>query len=327
MGLKITRIKMDKIVKEPDKTKQELGERAFSEATYASQACSVLVKEVPELGFGDSLLLWPLREGPLGALRTIQQLQEDRSFDRIVPTYIAEQSNTPRAKDWLQKEVGQEFDIQKCVPVAGTYDGGSGEMFAASSRALHGTGIKETFLSANVLLRVSSANELILTIDDFFVQYDAILGYAVDARDDSLYTSGVGFPRNIQVDVPAEMTEIAKVLNNLLEGEYGTSPLRSIEVIRSIMVYEIANASEGIDALNLWKSLDKIYDILAKKGQLRHLDRNEINRALRSQLVSADIISVRPLGGKRFIVQRSGAWDTYTPLLDVYQKFATASLR
>ncbi len=322
---------------------------SVAKANVLESLSDMFLDEV-ELASDSTIFFVPLSEGPLGPLFALNTISDH--VDQIVPIYVDSlnnQSNCQMMFSGSRRDLGIE-QSSRVTTLSGSYDGFSGEVLLNSARV--SSGILEKTLKKesnsdhfcfNARIQANRFRYIQATLENFH-QFNYInFAYAEDSNIYYEVEDETGFPGNILQGVSDNDVERAReVLMGLFNDWETPSPLRSVELIRAIILAEINSQKPGeeIDLLTLYKDIDKAHltNVAGNLGarlprgvkpspsalsQIKKVRNNYTDRLLTTLLKSRVLKELwfDPLSGQKLHypkILKGELWETSTPIVDTY---------
>lgn len=293
----------------------------------AAVARELLLKLIKTQGINSDrgVVLLSLQDGPLIAHEVIHAIKEQRVFDDIASAYV-KMASTPRESLIGIQKLGQMKDsrgksLKGAQALSAFYDGKMGEYFLNSSELLSEINPKQA--SLNVYFPKGRIQQVNSTLEAFDERFDITLGYA---KDTSMGNPSVQDFYTLLKNIPrGEESKTSGLIRDLLydkDNEFKT-PLRAIEVVRSVLLGNIFYAKNGITYIELFKKLDQHYNKVTEHFDPSLLERdlrNDVTKDLVNQMKTQKILDLDP--GTRIKIVKGKEWDEKSiflkPWLDFY---------
>ncbi|MCL4480086.1 MAG: hypothetical protein M1113_01185 [Candidatus Thermoplasmatota archaeon] len=299
---------------------------ALYRAEVAKKLIVKLLKKNLNITAERGVILLSLQDGPLVAHEILQGIREIKILDELVSVYVTIASNPQEALIGIKK-VEQMTDrngktIKGSEAFSAAYEGKMGEYFINSSELLRD--INNRQVSLNVYFPKSRIQSINSTLFSFDESLDINLGYAKDTSMGN--PSDKDFYAFLKKVPTFENSLTNGLIRNFLydkNGEY-SSPLRSIEVIRAIILGLIMDSHNGLSYVDLFKQLDTSYDRVSKFDPSLALikERNNVTKALVNQMRAHNILNLKQ--GTCPIIIKGESWDESSilqkPWLDLYRE-------
>jgi hypothetical protein len=315
-----------------------LEDASGEEVARAIQSKKLAEELVKECGVSErsAVLLVPFEEGPLGALHVMHGLlrASPKPFDRILPMYVQRSEDYSLARVLSPREPEAQKSIQNSLPLGVWYDGYFGEPVVNTVRGIReasdGKGVAENH---QLFSTVQLSGIPRLKLEDWSVRVD--LGWVRESPRRG-GPEDPPFPIDLNPDELREMTGLSgALLRQVLNNKSGTlsSPLRSIEILRSEIIKLLANtrdkktgSSRSITRLEIYKRIDEIYPRYATDIGLNVMEYDRFTSMVLATLEHGRIIKVEHQRERQNdSISIGDRWDEWLPLLDCYITFSGVS--
>ena len=287
-------------------------------ALRTGKLCGQLLREIG-MSSERAILVVPLREGPLGAIHTLQETEGDSgNFDNVTPLYLDSAHDYSKANAMCYHRRGSLVGSEKAEPLSVCYEGGSGETLLNSARILDALCRgHDRQIALNVRIQTSSFGHIQSALEDFDSGPSLDLGYAEDSLVIPEFLDPYGFFSGWDLGEGDMENRTRALLRQFLfkRDRFRGSPLQSVEVVRAHIIGLIGERPEKGHGYHkrLHKRLDKAYDELFNLSRLNIHGRNSITGSLVSDLRTTGIIVLEDN-----YLKPGDQWNEKKDLLDCY---------
>jgi len=290
-------------------------------ARRTSLLCSKLLTEA-EITSESAVLLIPLSDGPLGAVLTIIELTKGgANFDEVIPVYLENANDYSKAQLLCTQGIDKLISSDRTLPISTTYEGGSGETLLNSVDALTNLCKQKYQFAANVRIQTTRFIEIQSTLDQFGKLDRLDFGYTEDSISSFQAIHHMAFPGSWDIGKEGEIENKTRAyLKQLLslQGKFIASPLRSVEVVRALIIGGIlSHGFKGVTYTKLFRSLDPVYNALNDFKSASRLYRNDITKKMVDSMINCRMIERE---GTLLKACKDG-WSSKSDLIDVYLSF------
>jgi len=273
-----------------------------------------------------AILMVPLEDGPLGAIRTIHKITKDiKHFSDVIPLYLNYADDYSQARVFCKKRNEKQLQSNRSLPLSLTYEGGRGEFLLNSIEALADLNKSKNQIAANVRIQTARLPR-IQTHLELFEKIDRIdFGYRENSTE--MYTSDVPHRFPACWDVGTEIAEenktnalIKEFLFNI-QGRFPESPLRSTEIIRAhIFGLVLAHKEKGIKCKRLLNILDPVYEKLPFLNFEEIEYRNDVTMSIIHIMTADNILQMQSITDGQ-LIKPGSKWESKKNIIDSYTNF------